>query len=45
MHAVEVFPDRPRIIQAAAEHMGWTRFGSAAKNEIFTIVLSGGSTP
>jgi 6-phosphogluconolactonase/glucosamine-6-phosphate isomerase/deaminase len=45
MHAVEVFPDRQRLIQAAAEHMARLASEAATKNESFTVVLPGGSTP
>ena len=43
--AIEVFPDRQRLIQAAAEHIVQLASDAAAKNEMFTMVLSGGSTP
>jgi 6-phosphogluconolactonase len=45
MDAIEVFPDPRRLIQAAAEHVVRLASEAAAKNEMFTVVLSGGSTP
>ena len=43
--AIEVFPDRQRLIQAAAKHIVRLASEAAAKSEMFTIALSGGSTP
>ena len=43
--AIEVFPDRQRLIQAAAGHIVRLASEGAAKSEMFTIALSGGLTP
>ena len=45
MDAIEVFPDPQRLIRAATEHIVRLASEAAAQNEIFTLVLSGGSTP
>ena len=45
MTAVEVFSDRQRLFEAAAEHVVRLCVGAVAENGIFTVALSGGSTP
>jgi 6-phosphogluconolactonase len=43
--AVEVLPDRPRLMQAAAEHVVEVARVATERRGRFTVALSGGSTP